>query len=248
MPKLFFIVQSEIMTGGVIEAQVIASLRAQSAIAGQPPTRLIFLEAATEARKPDVRATLKKFRRLWPAGQMNLIPFVGRWGSDDAPGRALALTLWRERFSREPLIFHCRGPRATLAAAVARRWLARGRILFDVRGATPYEAIHRLGYAWPENLSPLATHTWDFNLQLDRDAARAADELFTVSPGVRGYAIKELGATPEKVSIVPSCVAELSYREEYRQAARGFRLPGRSVQRERRSRLRLTTGNAASRP
>lgn len=220
MPKLFFIVQSEIMTGGVIEAQVIASLRAQCAADGQPPTRLIFLEAAREVRKAAVRATLKKFRGFWPEGRISLVPFVGRWGGDDAPGRALAVALWREKFNREELIFHCRGPRATLAAAYVCRMLGRGRVIFDVRGAMPYETIHRLGYAWPENLSEKAKYTWDYNLQLDQDAAHAADKLFTVSPGVRDYAIQELGAAPEKVAIVPSCVAELSYRADYRTAAR----------------------------
>lgn len=220
MPKLFFLVQSEIMTGGVIEAQVIASLRAQCAADGQPPTRLIFLEAATEVRKPAVRATLKKFRNFWPEGRISLVPFVGRWGGDAAPGRALALALWQARLSREELIFHCRGPRSTMAAAYIRQLFGRGRVIFDVRGASPYETIHRLGYAWPENLSEKAKYTWDYNLQLDRKAAHAADKLFTVSPGVRDYAIQELGAAPEKISIVPSCVGELSYRDEYRQTAR----------------------------
>ena len=220
MKKLVYVVQSEIMTGGVIEAQVIASLRAQSAAPGQPATRLIFLESASEVRKPNVRAKFKEFKSFWPEGSMSLIPFVGRFGGNEAPGRALALALWRERFTQNELIFHCRGPQSTLTAAVAQSHLKKGRIIFDARGATPFETIHRLGYAWRENLSPAASRAWDVSLQLDRDAAQAADELFVVSPGLRQYAQEELGVAPERVTIVPSCVNGTNYNEENRRTAR----------------------------
>lgn len=220
MKKLVYVVQSEIMTGGVIEAQVIASLRAQCAAPGQPATRLIFLESASEVRKHSVRTKFKEFKSFWPEGRMSLVPFVGRFGGNDAPGRALALALWRERFTKNELIFHCRGPQTTLTAAVAQSLLKKGRIIFDVRGATPFETIHRLGYAWRENLSPAATRAWDVSLKLDRDAAQAADELFVVSPGLRQYAQEELGVAPGRVTIVPSCVGGTNYNEENRRKAR----------------------------
>jgi glycosyltransferase involved in cell wall biosynthesis len=220
MKKLFFVVQSEIMTGGVIEAQVIASLRAQCAAPGQPPTQLVFLEAASEVRKPAVRAKFREFQSLWPAGRMSLVPFVGRFGGNDAPGRALALWLWRERLSGDDLIFHCRGPEATLDAAVARRWLGRGRIVFDVRGAAPYEVIHRHGHCFRENLPPEAERDYQKNLALDTRAARAADELLVVSPGLRDYAVELLGADAARVSVVPSSVGETNYSDEDRAAAR----------------------------
>ena len=220
MKKLVYVVQSEIMTGGVIEAQVIASLRAQCAVPGQPATRLIFLESASEVRKPNVRAKFKEFKSFWPEGNMSLVPFVGRFGGNDAPGRALALALWRERFTKNELIFHCRGPQTTLTAAVAQRLLKKGRIIFDVRGATPFETIHRLGYAWRENLSPAASRAWDVSLKLDHNAAQAADELFVVSPGLKRYVIKELNVLSERVTIVPSCVAGPSYNPHIREQVR----------------------------
>jgi glycosyltransferase involved in cell wall biosynthesis len=220
MKKLFFLTQSEIMTGGVIEAQVIASLRAQTATPGQPETRLIFLESASEARKPQVRAKFKEFKSFWPEGRMSLAPFVGRFGGDDAPARSLALALARERFSRDELIFHCRGPQATLSAARARKYLKKGRVIFDVRGASAFEAIHRQGFPWRENLSAAAEKAWEYGLAEDRAAAQAADELFVVSPGLKRYATDYLGVAAERVTIVPSCVAGPSYSAENRRAAR----------------------------
>jgi glycosyltransferase involved in cell wall biosynthesis len=220
MRKLFFVVRSEMMTGGVIEAQVIASLRAQAETPGQPETRLVFLEAANEVKKTEVRAKFREFQSFWPGGRMSLIPFVGRLGGDEAPGHALALALAREKLTKNELVFHCRGPQATLDAAVARRWLGRGRIVFDVRGASAYENMHRHGYPFRDNLPPEVERDFQKNLALDAKAAQAADELFVVSPGLKDYAVKLLGVAPERVTVVPSCVGAKSYSDENRRAAR----------------------------
>ena len=219
MAKLFYIVKSEMLTGGVIEAQTVASLRAQAEFANHPPAQLIFLEAAGVALSKPARATLKRFRAMWLAGKIRLVPFVSRLG-DDAPGQALALALAREKVGSEPLIFHCRAPEATKQAEVARRWLGRGRIVFDLRGATPYEAIHARGHPFAENLPPAIQRIYDKNLARDREAAAIADFVLTVSPGLRRYALEQLGVAEERLAVVPSCVAGLSYDETARQQAR----------------------------
>ena len=88
MAKLFYIVKSEMLTGGVIEAQVVASLRAQAGFANHPAARLIFLEATGAAASKPARAALRHFRAMWPAGRLQLIPYIGRLGNA-MPGRAL---------------------------------------------------------------------------------------------------------------------------------------------------------------
>jgi glycosyltransferase involved in cell wall biosynthesis len=219
MAKLFYIVKSEMLAGGVIEAQTVASLRAQAEFANHPPAQLIFLEAAGLAMSRAARASLKRFRAMWPAGKIRLIPFSSRLG-DDAPGHSLALALARERLGSSELIFHCRAPDATLQADVARRWLGRGRVVFDLRGAAPYEAIHARGYAWADNLPPEIQQIYDKNLARDREAAAAADYVLTVSPGLRRYALEQLNVAAERLAVMPSCVAGLSYDEAARLEAR----------------------------
>lgn len=220
--RLYSLVQTEMLTGGVIEAQVVAALRAQSRVAGQPATRLLFLEPFAVARSARAREVLAAFRRMWPAGRLSLLPFVSRLG-DAAPGRFLAARLWRERFSRSPLIFHCRGPEATWTGHLARRLLGppgRSRVIFDLRGHGPYETLHRLGYPTEEELPAEARRIFDRALAIDRRAAGVADRIFTVSPGLRRYAIEDLGARPEAVTVVPSCVEAPTYDPEARRRLR----------------------------
>ena len=215
MARLYYIVQSEIFTGGVIEAQVIASLRAQSEVAGQPKTKLIFLESARVAVSKKARATLKSFRMLWPEGQMQIVPFVGR-GGDEAPGKFLALYLARDRLAKSDIVFHCRGPAATLSAVVARNALGKGRVIFDVRGAGSYEVIHRAGFARKENLPEPVEHSYNVTLNQERRAVALADFLFVVSPGLKNYAVDVLQASENQILVVPSCVAGLSFDSQAR--------------------------------
>jgi len=219
MARLYYIVQSEILTGGVIEAQVIASLRAHSEVAGQPETKLIFLESARVAVSKKARATLKAFRAMWPAGQMQIVPFVGR-GGDEAPGKFLAMYLARERLAKSEVVFHCRGPAATLSAAVARRALGKGRIIFDVRGAGSYEVIHRAGFAGKDNLPEPVAYSYNLTLDQERRAVAVADFLFAVSPGLKDYAVYILQASESQIHVVPSCVAGLSFDSEARTTVR----------------------------
>jgi glycosyltransferase involved in cell wall biosynthesis len=217
--KLFYIVKSEMLTGGVIEAQVVASLRAQSRLPEHPAARLMFLEPAGVAMSQAARATLQRFRAMWPEGRMRIVPYVGRLGNN-APGRALALALAHERFTKDALVFHCRAPEAALQAREACRWLGRGRVVFDLRGAGPYEAIHANGHAWADELPPEIQKIYDLNLARDRRAASVADFVLTVSPGLENYASEQLSITADKLALVPSCVNGLGYSDEARQAAR----------------------------
>lgn len=217
--RLYSLVQTEMLTGGVIEAQVVAALRAQSRVAGQPATRLFFLEPFAVARSARAREVLAAFRRMWPAGRLSLLPFVSRLG-DATPGRFLAARLWRERFSRNPLVFHCRGPQATWTGHLVRRLLGRGRVIFDLRGHGPYETLHRLGFGTEGELPAEARRIFDRALAIDRRAAGVADRIFTVSPGLRRYAIEDLGVRPEAVTVVPSCVEAPTYDPEARRRLR----------------------------
>ncbi|MEW6212938.1 MAG: glycosyltransferase [Acidobacteriota bacterium] len=219
MARLYYIVQSEMMTGGVIEAQVIGTLRAHSRIEGQPKTKLIFLEPARVALGKRARATLRKYRSLWPEGDIAIVPYVSRLGETSA-GKSLALYLLRERMSREEIIFHCRGPATTWAAHIARESLSKGRVIFDVRGPFADETIHRLGFPWPSDLSPEAERAHHLCMDMDRRAAAVADRVFTLSPGMKRYAIEKFGASEERTLVVPSCVENLSFNRETRDRVR----------------------------
>ncbi len=216
---LYALVQSEMLTGGVIESQVVAALRAHSRVPGQPRTRLLFLEPASVARSARARETLAAYRRMWPEGKISVVPFISRLG-DRSPGAFLAARLWRERLGRAPLVFHCRGPQAAWSAHVARRLLGRGRIVFDVRGHGPFEALHRLEARGIAPQAPEARRAYAAALAVDRRAAAVADQLFTVSPGLAGYAAADLGAAPEAVTVVPSCVEEISFHRRDRARVR----------------------------
>ncbi len=219
MARLYYIVQSEMMTGGVIEAQVIGTLRAHYGIEGQPKTKLIFLEPARVALGKRARATLGKYRSLWPEGDIAVVPYVSRLG-DASAGKSLAVYLARERISREEIIFHCRGPAATWAAHIARKFLSKGRVVFDVRGPFADETIHRLGFPWLSELSPEAERAHQVCMDMDRRAAAVADRIFTVSPGLKRYAIEKFGASEDTTLVVPSCVENLSFDQETRDEVR----------------------------
>lgn len=207
------------LTGGVIEAQVIAALRAHSEVMGQPETRIIFLEPARVAFSRRARLTLKAFQKMWPEGNMSLIPYVSRLGENSA-GKALTLRLAKERYSKSDLVFHCRGPEATLSAHYALRALGRGRVIYDIRGAGPYEAIHRLGFSWNENLSPKAERAYKLSLERECRAASIASHVIVVSKGLKHYALSILKAPEHKVTVVPSCVSDLTFNEQTRENVR----------------------------
>jgi glycosyltransferase involved in cell wall biosynthesis len=217
--KLVYLVQAEMLSGGVIEAQVIGTLRGHSNLAGQPDTSLVFLEPARVAFGRRARATLSEFRQSWPGAKISVVPYVSRLGAE-APGRFLAAYLAREKYARSEIVFHCRGPEATLTAAVTRRILGKGRIIFDVRGPFAEETIHRLGFPWPDNLPPKAERAFRYAQEKDAAAARVADHVFTVSGGLKRYAVEQFGIPEERVLVVPSCVDSLSFDESWRNQAR----------------------------
>lgn len=207
------------LTGGVIEAQVIASLRAQSQIEGQPQTTLIFLEAARVAFSRQARDTLKAYRRMWPEAKIAVLPYISRWG-EAAAAKSLTTYLTGERLNSSPIIFHCRGPQATSIAYRARCALGKGRVIFDLRGAGAYEAIHRLGFPQRQGLSPKTEQVYSQNLVMEQRAVAVADWVFVVSPGLVNYAVEQLHADPDRVLVVPSCVSRLAFDEGVRQKIR----------------------------
>ena len=217
--RLYYIVQSEMLDGGVIEAQVVASLRDQSRIAGQPKTTLIFLETARVALSRRARDTRKAYRRMWPDSKITVLPFVSRWGQG-AAAMSLTTYLIGERLNSAALVFHCRGPQATLTAHRARRALGKGRVIFDLRGAHAYEAINRLGFPHREDLSSRAEQVYSKNLIRDQRAVSVADWVLAVTPGLANYAVEQLHGNPERVLVVPSCVSHLAFDENVRQRIR----------------------------
>ncbi len=219
LTRLYYIAQTEMLTGGVIEAQVIGALRGQAAVDGQPRTKLLFLEPARVALGVRVRRVLSAYRSMWPEGKISVVPFVGRL-SPASPGLFLAAYLAPERLRESPIVFHCRGAAATWSAHLARRFLGRGRVIFDLRGPAGPETIHRLGFPWPTDLTPHAEKAYRLVVESERRAVAVADRVFTISAGLKDYAIETLHAEADRVVVVPSCVASLGFDEETRQRVR----------------------------
>lgn len=208
--RLYFIVRSEMLDGGVIEAQVVARLRAQATLLTDTSIKLLFLEPARVAFGAKARRTLRGYRAMWPEGDIAVVPFVSRFG-ERGVGRALALYIARERFSSRPLIFHCRGAAATVTAHHARGLLGRGRVVFDLRGAGPYETAHRFGFPFADDLSAAAECSYRETLAQEREAASVSDFLLTVSHPMRDYAVRMLSASADKIRVTPSSVEGLTF-------------------------------------
>lgn len=204
---------------GVIEAQVIARLRTQARVLGEPGPKLIFLEPARVAFSAATRRTLALYRRMWPRGEIAVVPFVSRLGASSA-GASLAAYLAHERLRSAPLVFHCRGARATRSAGVARRLLGRGRIVYDLRGADYYETAHRLRNRWPGGAGERIARAAERVLAAERHAVAVADCVLAVSGMLRTYAIDMLGAAADRVSVTPSCVERLTFDSAARERAR----------------------------
>jgi glycosyltransferase involved in cell wall biosynthesis len=219
MVNLYYVVHSEMLTGGVIEAQVVAALRAHARVSGQPHTKLIFLEPARVAYGAKARDTLQRFRAAWPEGDISIVPYVSRFNGG-SPGRFLAAFLAHERLRRREIVFHCRGPEATYVAHVARTMLGKGRVIFDVRGPAADETIHRLGCPWPTDMPPDVRLAYEKQMAIDRRAASVADAVFVVSPGLERFAVEQLGADAGRVTLVPSCVESLAYDAAIRDETR----------------------------
>jgi glycosyltransferase involved in cell wall biosynthesis len=202
---------------GVIESSVLGLMRAL-ARAGLPG-RVVFLEPARRAFGASARAALGRYRAAWPEGRLHLVPFSSRIAGL-GPAALLAATLLRWSRPGRELALHCRGPRATLSAARVRRLFQRARVIFDLRGAYPYETIHRLGHRWADHLPDSARHAWQRALAVERSAAAAADAIVTVSEGLRRYAIERLDCSADKVQVVPSCVEACSFDPAPRRRAR----------------------------
>jgi glycosyltransferase involved in cell wall biosynthesis len=208
--RVFFIVQAEMLTGGVIEAQVVASLRSQSRAAGAPRVTVLFLEPARVAFSAAARRTLRLYRSLWPDGDLRIVPYVGRLGRD-GPARFLTVYLIKQRLTRGKLVFHCRGAEATWTAHLTRQALGRGTVVFDVRGHSPFETIHRLGCPWVAELTASARRGYEIAVGLDARAARVADRIFVVSPGLKDYVVDTFGRVESDVDVVPSCVDAVAF-------------------------------------
>lgn len=217
--RVHYVVQSEMLDGGVIESQIVARARAQARLFPESSVSIRFLEPARTALSPRARNTLRHYRSMWREGAIHVVPFVSRLGAR-ATGSMLALSLARERFAREAPVFHCRGPVATLSAHGARLALGRGRVVFDLRGAATYETAHRFGAPQGQSLSPKGQHAVDTALRQELTGAAVADFVITVSPGMKEYAERNLGLSPDRILVVPSCVEELTYSDEARSRAR----------------------------
>jgi glycosyltransferase involved in cell wall biosynthesis len=217
MTVVFFVL-NEMMTG-VVASQVIAPARAYAAALPQVAFRVVFLEPARIALTARSRKRLASLRRQWPEGRIALYPYVGRLG-EFAPARTLGVAARLLGARRGPVVFHCRGPEATLQAARVAADLDSARVVFDARGASGPEAVVRLaargGSIDPETLEATQRRG---EIQ-DRRAVERADAVAAVSDALLRELLGERELAGRVSGVIPCCVDRPLFSPDGRLAER----------------------------
>jgi glycosyltransferase involved in cell wall biosynthesis len=214
MARLVYVVQSEMYTGGVIESQVVAAMRARSEIPGHPESKIVFLEPHQTFRRSDRRIIMGHYRNMWPTGNFAVAPFVGRWPT--SPSLALRSATLSFGRGRDLLLVHARGPEATLTGHHYRRHHPNSRLIFDSRGHSAFEALFRLQRANPSATDDERKFVFEKALALDQRAAAVADHVVGVAPGLCRYIVEDLGKDPSDVTEIPNGIERLSFSQEAR--------------------------------
>ncbi len=217
--RVVYVGLGEILGGGVVASQVVGPARAHARLHPDTDVRVVFLEGGRAVVSRPVRAAIRALRALWPEGRMAVVPYVGRLGRN-APGRSLALYVRASMRGGGAPAFIARNSRAALAAAHARDAVGGGRVLMDLHGHEPWEAVLRLGFRGDRDLPARERHVFDRARATDREGARRSDAVTGVTEGLVDYAVEELGAARETAACVPNCVEDLSWSPEDRRAAR----------------------------
>lgn len=203
---VFFIVLNEMFTG-IVPSQVIAPAREYAAAFPDLSVRIAFLEPARVAFSRRAKARLNELSRIWPAGRMQLYPYVGRAGKF-SPAFTIAVVLrFALRNGSTRFLLHCRGPEATIQGAHAAKRLG-GRVIFDARGASDHEAVLRLALQGRSADKDLVERSARRGAADDQRAAEEADAVVAVSQPLARRLEKMMNGAGKPVAVIPCCVEE----------------------------------------
>jgi glycosyltransferase involved in cell wall biosynthesis len=193
------------MFSGVVVSQTITPARVYAETFPNLSVSVSFLEPARVALTRRARARLKELREMLPGGRVNLFPYMGRLGPY-APAYTLRSALLAKRRGRGGgVVFHCRGPEATIQAAwVAKR--SAGRVIFDSRGPSDLEATLRLAKQGRGGDAALLERSRAFGLSRDQTAAKEADAIITVSEVLARKVRSMLEGAEKPMAIIPCCI------------------------------------------
>jgi glycosyltransferase involved in cell wall biosynthesis len=201
--RLYYIVLNEMLTG-IVPSQVIAPARVYTAAMPGVSTRIIFLEPARVAFSRLAHRRLRELRELWPDGRITICPYVGRLGKS-SPARFLSVYLRARGTNKDKIVFHCRGPEATIqTASVAKR--LDGRVVFDARGASDHEAVLRLTNQGRGDDIELLRRAFNNGARVDRIAVEQASATVAVSEPLAGKLSEAIEGEKETINVIPCCI------------------------------------------
>ena len=203
-------------TKDLVIPQVVSHMALQARTEGPlRPRRVViaFLEPARVAMRRAIRRHVRTLRRATPGVRVMLIPYVSRFSIK--ANAAIIGHLMRLRIGGGDVVFHCRGESTVSWAAEMSKQLGRAGIVADIRGAQPEETLAGRGFATLEEADARSSRDFHFQLAAVQNALSRAQEVFTVSAGMREW-LETIGIAAERIHYVPCCVSRVAYSPDVR--------------------------------
>ena len=204
----------------LIGPQVVDHMAWQASVRGaDAPSEVLvgFIEPMRLAVSSRTRRRIAHLRRRAPGLKIVLFPIIGRLGTR-VNARAIAMRTARFACGRR-VVFHCRGESAVEWAIEIARRVRGARIVADIRGAWPEEALFERGYDGPSEADAAALSEYHRNLARLSTVFAHSDAVLSVSPGMIDWLIS-VGADPSRTSYVPCCVSTVTGSDSARESAR----------------------------
>lgn len=117
--------------------------------------------------------------------------------------------LARKLLKPSPVIFHSRGSNNLVSAFKLRKYFTNDRVVYDVRGAEPLEAIARQGCFNVEDCNVQQMEVYSKSLARFSENIRLSDAVMTVSVPLKDYIITS--SEIEDVCVSPCCVNSVNF-------------------------------------
>lgn len=106
-----------------------------------------------------------------------------------------------------PVLFHSRGSGGLLWAFRLRDYFKDDKVIYDVRGADPLEAMARKGFFNVSDCDPQALQAYEKSLEKFKINLEFSDGVLTVSDPLKDYIYSN--SNVKKVVVSPCCVSEV---------------------------------------
>ena len=155
------------------------------------------------------RNKIRELRQRCPGVDIQVVGGVNRLKNWPAPDHLRFLR--RKIFGKIPVVYHCRGESAVSWALQLKSHFPGDRILLDVRGHWPSEALYRLGKELLSFDDYKAHYGNCENEKRLEKAISVADAVSTVSVSLKDLIEKEYNYEGG-ASVVPCCISKISDR------------------------------------